>query len=147
MTNSESSWTTFRGFPRLPKGRTGILVDRCLPKGIAPTFSRFKGFHAIDLAEVYDDSERTPDVQFLTDAGDHGWAVFTQNDEMLREPDEMAAIREHGTRVFTLTSSQLTVAGKGVLFGRHLVTIRRRLARPGPCFWRLYEDRKSHDIK
>lgn len=146
--NSTSSVSTFRGFPRLPSGTHGLLIDRCLANGLARTFARFNGVQAVDLREVYTDDQFTPDTQFLLDAGRHGWGVLTQNDAMLREPDEMAAIREAHTRLFTLTSSQLTAAGKGVLFGRHLLSINRRMrVGPGPCFWRLYEHRIQKDIR
>jgi hypothetical protein len=66
---------------------------------------------------------------------------------MLRNPTQMAIIRDNSTQVFALTNSQLGTEGSGLVFGRWLITIRRRMTRPGPCFWRLYEDRKAHDIR
>lgn len=144
---SASSTSGFRGFPKLPRGHHGILVDRCLSQGFARSIDRFDRFRAAHLEQVYDNAASTLDVDFLTAAGDAGWAVFTQNPEMRRTPPEMQVILEHGTRVFTLANAQLPEAGKGMLFGRHLVSIRRRLERDGPCFWRLYEDRKSRDVK
>jgi hypothetical protein len=72
---------------------------------------------------------------------------FTQNDVMLRNPAQMQVVRENETQVFTLTNSQLGTEGSGLVFGRWLTTIRRRMTRPGACFWRLYEDRKAHHIR
>lgn len=138
--------STFRGFPRLPKGHHGVLVDRCLTPSVARSLNRFNRFVAAHLSEVYDNNERTQDVEFLAAAGDAGWAVFTQNFDMRKTPPEMQAIRDHGTRVFTLTAANLPDAGKGMLFGRHLISMRRRLEKPGPCFWRLYEERKTYDL-
>ena len=98
------------------------------------------------LTDVYDDAPNTPDVRFLADAGDAGWSVFTQNWTMFRVPLEWEAIQAHQTKVFTLTNATLTDPGKGLMFGRHLVSIRRRMSKPGPCFWRLYEERKDYRL-
>lgn len=131
----------------MPSGHQGILIDKCLSKRLAVGLSRFKGFQGEQLATVFTNHSHTQDVQFIEAAGEHGWAVFTQNDKMLKNPAEMEAIRQSEAKVFTLTNSHLGLDGAGLVFGRWLVTIRRRLDQPGPCFWRLYEDRKVHDIK
>lgn len=131
----------------MPRGEHGVLVDKCLARRLATGLSRFKGFRAVFLDEVFTNHAQTQDEQFLGAAGEHGWSVFTQNDEMIRNPVEMAVVRAEGTKVFTLTNSHLGAEGGGLVFGRWLVTIRRRTAEPGPCFWRLYEDRKTHDIR
>lgn len=122
-------------------------MDKCLSPKLAKGVNRFQGFVGVSLGEVFTHAEVTEDWQFLGAAGEAGWAVFTQNDAMLRVPHEMRVIRDQGTRVFTLTNSQLGTEGAGLVFGRWLVTMRRRIDRaPGPCFWRLYEDRKQHDL-
>lgn len=141
------SESTFRGFPALPRDEFGVLVDKCLSKRIVVGMNRFKGFRAVALDEVFSNHSRTEDEQFLGAAGEYGWSVFTQNDKMIRNPVQMALIQSEGAKVFTLTNSHLGADGGGLVFGRWLVTIRRRIAEPGPCFWRLYEDRKTHDIK
>jgi PIN like domain len=121
-------------------------VDRCLSPRLAVGIGRFTQLTGVSLAQVFTTASATEDEQFLGAAGEAGWAVFTQNDLMLRNPAQMAVIRDHSTQVFTLTNSQLGTEGSGLVFGRWLVTIRRRMAKSGPCFWRLYEDRKTHDI-
>ena len=130
----------------MPRSEYGVLVDKCLAQKLSTGLCRFKGFRAVFLDEVFTNHSRTEDVQFLGAAGEHGWSVFTQNDEMLRNPVEMRTVRAEGTKVFTLTNSHLGAEGGGLVFGRWLVTIRRRIEKPGACFWSLYEDRKNHDI-
>jgi hypothetical protein len=83
-------------------------------------------------------AQRLADVDFLADAGRHGWGVLTQNYRMWQDPDEREAIELSSTRVFSLASAQHTSLGKGLTFGRHLLSIRRRMQRDEPCFWRLY---------
>jgi len=142
-----SSDSTFLGFPRLPRGHQGILVDKCLSPRIATGISRFGQLTGLPLSAAFSDDAKTEDEQFLGAAGEAGWAVFTQNDKMLRNPVQMSTIRSNATRLFTLTNSHLGADGGGLVFGRWLLRIRRRIDQPGPCFWRLYEDKKIHDIK
>lgn len=130
----------------MPRNQTGVLVDRCLSQRIATGLSRFKGFQGVFLDTVFTNSPLTQDEQFLGAAGEHGWAVFTQNDKMRLNPVQMEVIETMGTKVFTLTNSHLGADGGGLVFGRWLLTISRRIERPEPCFWRLYEDRKQHDL-
>ena len=99
------------------------------------------------MSVVFSDDAKTQDEQFLGAAGEAGWAVFTQNDKMLRNPAQMRTIRANDTKLFTLTNSHLGADGGGLVLGRWLLTIRRRMVQPGSCFWRLYEDKKIHDIK
>ncbi|CCI51328.1 hypothetical protein BN13_10066 [Nostocoides jenkinsii Ben 74] len=40
-------------------------------------------------------------------------------------------------RVFSLDDPNASKTLKGLVLGRHLLSIRRRLHRPDPCFWRL----------
>jgi hypothetical protein len=118
-------------------------VDRCLSPRLAVGIGRFTRLSGVSLAQVFSQASATEDEQFLGAAGQAGWAVFTQNDVMLRNPAQMQVIRENETQVFTLTNSQLGTEGSGLVFGRWLTTIRRRMTRPGACSWRLYEDRKA----
>lgn len=87
-----------------------------------------------------------PDEIFLAEAGHHGWIVLTQNFRMWRVAAERQAIVDNGTRVFSLANAQLTSIGKGLVFGRHLLSILRRAKRQDACFWRLYTDRTIKDL-
>lgn len=87
-----------------------------------------------------------PDEVFLAEAGGQGWIVWTQNFRMWRVSAERQAIVDNGTKVFSLANAQHTSIGKGLIFGRHLLTIKRRAKRPDACFWRLYADSTRKDL-
>ena len=131
--------STSSGRPRPPKGAQILLVDRCLAPEIAREISKMDGIHGIALAEHYGDdvAQRLTDVAFLAEAGDRGWGVLTQNPRMWQVPDERTCIIEHRTRVFSLDDPNASKTLKGLVLGRHILSIRRRMRRPDPCFWRL----------
>jgi hypothetical protein len=64
------------GRPRPPKDAHILLVDRCLAPEIAREISKMDGLYGIALTEHYDDvvAQALPDVAFLAEAGDRGWA-------------------------------------------------------------------------
>ena len=121
--------STSSGRPRPPKGAHILLVDRCLAPEIAREISKMDGIHGIALAEHYGDevAHRLTDVTFLTEAGDHGWGVLTQNPRMWQVPDERTCIIEHRTRVFSLDDPNASKTLKGLVLGRHILSIRRRM--------------------
>ena len=70
--------------------------------------------------------------------GDSSWIVFTQNPKMMDVDPEVEAIKDNQTTVFSLGKANYGLEFSGLIFRRHLLTIRRRIARPSPCFWNLY---------
>jgi hypothetical protein len=116
-----------------------MLVDRCLAPEIALEISKMDGLYGIALAEHYGDqvAQDLADVDFLANAGDAGWGVLTQNPRMWQVPDERNCMLEHRTRVFSLDDPNASKTLKGLVLGRHILSIRRRLRRDAPCFWRL----------
>jgi len=97
------------------------------------------GLHGIPLRDQYGDvtAQGLEDITFLTEAGRCGWGVLTQNPRMWQVPQERACITENRVRVFSLDDPNASKTLKGLVLGRHLLSIRRRLLRPDPCFWRL----------
>lgn len=120
-----------------------MLLDRSVDYRFAKELRRVPGLYAKSLSEMYGDdvAQSLADVVFLEEAGRHGWMVWTQNPTMWRVDAERQAIERHGTHVFNLGSANLTNPGKGFVFGRHFLSIKRRVGKPGPSFWRLYPDR------
>ncbi len=82
------------GFFAYVRQHVGILIDRCIDWKLAEDPSKIEGVTARAFEAVYGpDSERTvQDVEFLSDAGRHGWMVWTQNPNMWFVPHERAAI-------------------------------------------------------
>ena len=127
------------GRPRPRKGDHILLVDRCLAPEVAYEICKMEGLHGIPLRDRYGDeiAQGLEDIAFLTEAGQRGWGVLTQNPRMWQVPQERICIVEHGTRVFSLDDPNASKTLKGLVLGRHLLSIRRRLQRRDPCFWRL----------
>lgn len=126
-----------------------LLVDRCMAPELASAVDMADGLRVASLADIYGDStaQALQDVQFLEDAGRRGWGVLTQNVRMWRTPPERQVIEARDVRVFCLASSQLTRQGQGLVVGRHLLSIRRRLKRTDACFWRIHLNGKVTDLR
>jgi hypothetical protein len=133
--------STSSGRPRPRSSDQILLVDRCLSPEIAHEISKVDGMFGIALHEHYGDAV----AQSLAD-GEAGWAVLTQNPRMWQVPDERNCILEHRTRVFSLDDPNASKTLKGLVLGRHLLSIRRRLRRPDPCFWRLRLQQVRKDL-
>lgn len=138
---------TFSGWSKRPD-QIGVLIDRCIDHRLGLEMRRIPGLRAASLAEMYGDeaAQHMADVEFLAEAGHHGWQVWTQNPAMWRVDAERNAIINNGTQVFCIANPQLTTLGKGFVFGRHILSIRRRSQRPTPCFWRLYHMESKKDL-
>jgi len=115
------------------------LVDRCLAPEVAYEISKMDGIYGIALKDHYGDNvaQRLADVTFLAEAGERCWGVLTQNPRMWQVPQERMCITASRTRVFSLDDPNANKTLKGLVLGRHLLSIRRRLKRQDPCFWRL----------
>lgn len=133
--SSNSSETTWTGWNK-PRRGLGVLVDRCVPPTVVDAINRVDDFHAVALDVMYAPrGPKVPDVEFLVEAGERGWIILTANPRMWFVPSERDAIVNHGARVFCYGSAQLPIQAQGLVFGRWLLSIRRRSRRPGPCFW------------
>lgn len=131
--------STASGRPRPRKTDLIVLVDRCLSPEVAYEISKMDGLYGIPLKEQYGDqvAQQLPDVAFLAEAGQRGWGVLTQNPRMWQVPQERSCITDNRTRVFSLDDPNASKTLKGLVLGRYLLSIRRRLRRQDPCFWRL----------
>jgi PIN like domain len=128
--------STSSGRPRPRSSDQILLVDRCLSPEIALEISKMDGLYGIALNEHYGDAvaQTLADVTFLAEAVAHGWGVLTQNPRMWQVPHERDCIIAHSTRVFSLDDPNASKTLKGLVLGRHILSIRRRLQRPDPCF-------------
>lgn len=137
MSGTSNGWRTPRNTV------LAILLDRSIDHRLAAELRRIPGCHAMSLAEMYGDkrAQAMEDVEFIADAGHHGWVVWTQNPKMWQVPSERDQIIKSSTHVFSMGSARMTLSGKGFVLGRHFLSIKRRHLRAGHCFWRIYMDR------
>jgi hypothetical protein len=131
--------STGSGRPRPRKGDHILLVDRCLAPEVAYEISKLDGLHGVPLRDHYGDetAQQLEDITFLTEAGQRGWGVLTQNPRMWQVPQERDCIIDNRIRVYSLDDPNASKTLKGLVLGRHLLSVRRRLQRTDPCFWRL----------
>jgi len=55
------------------------------------------------------ESTDVPDEEWIAEVGRRGWCVITRDREVMKRPAELAAVHEHGVRMFAVTSpGQLT---------------------------------------
>ena len=131
--------STASGRPRPRRTDVILLVDRCLAPEVAYEISKMDGLYGVPLHEHYGDkaAQHLEDLTFLAEAGHRSWGVLTQNPRMWQVPQERDCIVIHRARVFSLDDPNASKTLKGLVLGRHLLSIRRRLGRQDPCFWRL----------
>lgn len=141
--------STDSGRPRPRKTDQIVLVDRCLSPEVAYEISKVDGLYGLPLYEHYGNeaAEGLEDVTFLAEAGQRDWAVLTQNPRMWQVPHERDCIIANHTRVFALDNPNATKTLKGLVIGRHLLSLRRRLKRRDPCFWRLLIQAVRKDLR
>ena len=137
------------GRPQPRKSDLVLLVDRCLAPEVAYELCKVEGLHGVPLRDHYGDdvAQRLTDVTFLAEAGQLNWGVLTQNPKMWQVPQERECIIENQTRVFSLDDPNASKTLKGLVLGRHLLSVHRRMARPGPCFWRLRLQAVRKDLR
>lgn len=128
---------TGSGRPRPRKGDLIFLVNRCLAPEVAYEICKMDGLHGIPLCDHYGDetAQGLEDIAFLTEAGQRGWGVLTQSPRMWQVPQSEPASSsiEHGSSPWTTP----TPARPSRAWSSGAISIRRRLLRPDPCFWRL----------
>lgn len=118
-----------------------VLLDRCVPPSIIRALNHFQ-IVVQTLEDVYPGrSQNVQDVEWIRDCGTHGWLGLTQNFRIGRTPIEKAAIVDSGAQVVTYASADLAADTRAMIYGRHLLTIRRHCQVSGPGLWKIYHDR------
>lgn len=116
----------------------GIFVDRCLGKRL-PYGLAVLGLDPLPMREVYDDDGNAlEDVLWIYEAAAHGYPIITSDKAIATNPDEIDAVRDSGAKVFVVGRNDIPAAQAGLIIGRHFLTIRRRMRRPGGCLWVLH---------
>lgn len=118
-----------------------VLLDRCVPPSIIRALNHFQ-ITVRTLEDVYPGrSQNVQDVEWIRDCGAHQWMGLTQNFRIGRTPIEKAAIVDSGAQVVTYASADLAADTRAMIYGRHLLTIRRHCRATGPGLWKIYHDR------
>lgn len=103
---------------------------------------RGRGWAVHLVADVFpQDAQDTADEEWITHGISQGWALLTQDDRIRYRAEELAAVAQGSCVLFCLSSANLTVAAKAERFHRGRAAIHRVIARGGPAFYKVYEDR------
>lgn len=124
-----------------------LLLDRCVAPAMASGLRKF-GYTVLPMREHYgvQGEQSVEDTRWIRDAHQHGWAVVTANPKILTVAHEIDLIVELGVRVFCIANPNHNRETRGLIVGRHLLTIQRRWVRDGPVFWRLYPEQIRKDL-
>jgi|GEM_PF-700033 len=91
--------------------------------------------------------DNATDDEWLSFVGKRGWVAFTQDYKMHLEPAPLAAIREHGVKVFYLWGSDATRWEKMRVFAKaYDRIIETACSKDGPFVFRVLKDGTLKDI-
>lgn len=125
-----------------------VFVDRSLGKRLLAGL-RLMGFRPLHMGEVYeDDGKGIEDVRWIAEATERGYPIVSKDKKLWVNPAEVMIIRETRARVFVVGMGDVGSAAMGLILGRHILTVRRRMRRDGGCLWVLPALRqidKRHD--
>jgi hypothetical protein len=104
---------------------------------------REAGLRLVTLAERYGipQDEDIADVQWLTEAGQRGEAVFMKDERIRYNAVEKAVVKEHLVRCFCLTRKDLTGAHMAERFVNNLAAITTACGAPGPFIYAVHAQR------
>lgn len=125
-----------------------VFIDRCLGKRL-PRGLAILGFSPLLMRDVYlNDGHRLEDPLWIYEAANAGYPIITSDKKIWVNPDEVDAVRDSGAKVFVVGRNDIPAAEAALIIGRHFLTIRRRMRKPGGCLWVLYPLKsidKRHD--
>ena len=111
--------------------RPTLFVDRSLGKGVA---RRLREAGAV--VEMHDDHfpQTTPDTEWIPEVARRGWVVLTKDKNIRRRQDERTALLLAKSRVFTLSSGNMSGAKMAELFTTQLREIEQIATVESPPF-------------
>jgi D-serine deaminase-like pyridoxal phosphate-dependent protein len=93
------------------------------------------GFDVVHMRDHYPNGgQDTEDVEWIRDSAAHGYIAITCNPYLIGVPHEKEAILATGAKVFSISKANHTRDGRALIFGRHLLRIKRRARVDGGCF-------------
>jgi len=92
-----------------PAGLPNLFLDRSLGRIQVPQLLRAQGLRLVTLAEHYGipQDEQVTDTAWLTEAGQHGWAVLMKDGRIRYNAPELAAVKQYALRCFCLNRQDL----------------------------------------
>lgn len=111
-----------------------FFIDRSLGRKRVPQGLRDVGWTVVTLAEHYGQpaDESVTDDEWLTVAGDRGWAVLMKDDRIRYRDAERRALIGSGVHAFCLASGNLRSVDMVDLYAGHRLQIFATCREPGP---------------
>ena len=123
--------------PTLPdRGGPTLFIDRDAWSHRLDQALGEAGIAFVAHRDRFDDD--TPDPEWLTQVGRHGWIVLTRDQRIRNRPNELRAAREARLHVFALTSGNLSAAETVEIVLAAWPAMRRAVAdNEPPMFWSI----------
>lgn len=128
-------------------GETTFFVDRSLGRRVVPRLLREAGWSVAVHDEVFvDRAETVSDEEWLTLAGDKGWAVLMKDTRIRYRSSEREALIAAQVHAFCLTRGDLAGPQAASVFLRHQPYIDAAVQRPAPSL-HLLSQNDARDIE
>jgi hypothetical protein len=116
---------------RAPQSGLTFFLDRGLGSKVVPRLLHDAGWHVTTMDERYGfvRSQTITDVEWITDASQHGDVILCKDLAIARNPLEAEAVYRTSARIFGLANAAQTGAQAGNMFVMHQEAIMTMAAR------------------
>jgi hypothetical protein len=98
-------------------------IDRCLGSEIVPAALAAAGIQVRRYVDVYPDDPAVPDAVWIPEIAQRGWIAVTKDNEIRRNPVELAALHRARARHVFLGARKLTGEEQAACLVEHWKTI------------------------
>lgn len=125
-----------------PEQLPDLFLDRSLGRVVVPGILRRAGLRLTTSAERYGahHDQFVDDIEWLTDAGRRGEAVWMKDARIFRNILERQAVHDAAVRCFCLRDGTLTGPEMSAWFLRNVERMAEACAAPGPFCYIVYGD-------
>ncbi len=111
-----------------------FFLDRSLGRKAVPERLRLAGWSVVTMAEYYGmpRDETVEDAEWLTLAGDRGWAVLLKDDRIRYRESERRALVAAGVHAFCLANASLRADAMADIYLAHAGVVFEVAAERGP---------------
>lgn len=119
-----------------------FFLDRSLARRVVASALRDAGWSVRTHIEVFGQRDQAvKDVEWLELCGREEWIVLTMDRRIRYRREEIAAIRRHGVRAFSLASGNLAAQDQARRFLHNGHVILAACRDPGPFVYAVYAER------
>lgn len=98
-------------------------IDRCLGARIVPEGLRSAGVEVRTYAELYPNDPAVADTEWIPEVTARGWVILTKDENISRNPVEVAALRQAKAIYVALAAKDMTAPDQVACLLKHWRTI------------------------